>query len=74
MSPPLKREHVEAGDLLVINHTMIGRLAYRVEQEFMQVILVNIDNGYQYDREFSSLEELDTYVSTNNMFTHVPLN
>jgi hypothetical protein len=69
-----KREHVEAGDLLIIDHTMIGRLAYRVVQEFMQVVLINIDNDYQYHREFSSLEELEEFIKKDDTFRHVPLN
>lgn len=55
-------EHVALGDLVVVDTGILGKLVYKVTNDFLHIKLENIDNGFEYNEVFKSLGELDEFI------------
>jgi preprotein translocase subunit YajC len=55
-------EHVEIGDLVVVDTGILGKLVYKVTNDFLHIKLENIDNGFEHDKCFKSLFELEEFI------------
>ncbi|AJH02554.1 hypothetical protein AS86_6537 (plasmid) [Bacillus thuringiensis HD1002] len=55
-------EHVALGDLVVVDTGVLGKLVYKVTNDFLHIKLENIDNGFEYNEVFKSLGELDEFI------------
>lgn len=55
-------EHVEIGDLVVVDTGILGKLVYKVTSDFLHIKLENIDNGFEYNEVFKSLGQLDEFI------------
>ncbi len=55
-------EHVALGDLVVVDTGILGKLVYKVTNDFLHIKLENIDNGFEYSEVFKSLGELDEFI------------
>lgn len=54
--------HVEIGDLIVIKTGILGKIVYKVTHDFLHIKLENIDNGFEHDKYFRSLCELQEFI------------
>ncbi|UOE58231.1 hypothetical protein IRB79_26795 (plasmid) [Cytobacillus oceanisediminis] len=69
-----KLSNVELGDLVIINTGILGKLAYRVTNDFLHIKLENIENGFEYNEVFSSLDDLQVFIEKHsNIIKLVPL-
>ncbi|WP_243510058.1 hypothetical protein [Cytobacillus oceanisediminis] len=74
MSMMTKLSNVELGDLVIINTGILGKLAYRVTNDFLHIKLENIENGFEYNEVFSSLDDLQVFIEKHsNIIKLVPL-
>lgn len=66
--------HVELGDLLIEDTGILGKLVYRVTNDFLHIKLQNIDNGFEHDKCFRNLGELEEFIkSESDSITLIPL-
>lgn len=56
---------LEIGDLVIINTGVLGKLAYRITNDFLHIKLTNIDNDFDYEEVFPSLYDLEQYIETS---------
>ncbi|MES9681869.1 hypothetical protein ABWK22_02890 [Gottfriedia acidiceleris] len=55
-------EHVEVGDLVVVDTGILGKLVYKVTNDFLHIKLENIDNGFEHNKLFKNLCELQDFI------------
>ncbi|MGG1071353.1 hypothetical protein COJ01_18050 [Priestia megaterium] len=66
--------HVEIGDLLIEDTGILGKLVYKVTNDFLHIKLQNIDNGFEHDKCFRNLGELEEFIkSESDSITLIPL-
>ncbi|MEX3713502.1 hypothetical protein ABFV99_13955 [Cytobacillus horneckiae] len=70
----LSKTFAEIGDLVVVNHGILGKYGYKITNDFLHIKLESIDNGFEYPKVFKNLEELDKHIYSNSETLHlVPL-
>lgn len=70
-----RKQNIEIGDLIIMNTgSVLGKMAYKVTRDILHVKLENIENGFEYDRVFQDLDELQEYISLHShVFQWIPL-
>lgn len=64
---PNNNEYVEIGDLVIIDQGILGKVVYKVTNDFLHIRLHDIDRGWDHEKVFKNLEGLQRFIdgSTN---------
>lgn len=69
------KQTVELGDLVIAStNPLLGKMAYRVIRDVLYIKLENIENGFEYEKVFLDLDELQSFIeSHSHIFQLIPL-